>query len=164
MCTTYQYVHDKSFPEAFPFFFLFFFLNFCTVNPLCRIPPLKTGNTPTCIINALCSHCSHRQWHHFLSSWLDEACPCAGLCTLDSAAHWPRKEAASWGISAQLFQDFPWLGPSSELWSWAASRLAVWGPPISLTAGQRRHVCSWVHEGKSAGVCQIELQTLEKVL
>lgn len=97
MSTIYQYVHDKPFPEQrlFSFFFIF-----CTVNPLCRILPLKTGNTPKCIINDLCSNCSHRQWYHFLISWLDEARQWAGLRTLDYAAHWSWKAAVSSGISA----------------------------------------------------------------
>lgn len=90
-----------------------------TLNPLYRILPLKTGNTTTCIINGLCSNCSHRQWYHFLISWLDEACQWAGLCT-STAAHWPWKDAMSSGI-----------------------RPIILGLPLILTAGMEPWLIGW---------------------
>lgn len=157
MCTLYQYVYNKSFSEG-KIYFIYFF-NFCTVNPLCRILPLKTGNTPTCIINGLCFNCSHRQWYHFLISWLDEACQWAGLCALDSAAHRPWKDAVPSGISAQLFQDFLWFWPSGEPWligcfSWArcvgtANRTHRWVTSTRSLMDSRRKVSGSLSDWRS---------------
>lgn len=130
---------------------------FDTVNPLYKILPLKTGNTTTCIINGLCSNCSHRQWYHFLISWLDEACVSGRACARQ-LQHTDPERMLCLLVSAQLFSDFLWFWP--EAWSpdsSAVSReLALWVVRFKLTVPSLRNVRSYPHEGMSAGVCPIE--------
>lgn len=123
MCIIYKYLHDKSFSEET--FFVFFYL--CTMNPLCRILP-KTGNTPAWIINGLCSDCSHRQWYHFLISWLDEACQWAGSCTHLARQHtgperMPCLLASPPNYSRTSFESDRAVSPDSS---------AVWGLRVAL--------------------------------
>lgn len=128
-----------------------------TMNPLYRILPLKTGNTTACIINGLCSDCSHRQWYHFLISWLDEACVSGRACAR-RLQHTDPERMLSLLVSAQVFSDFLWFWP--EAWSpdsWADSpELALWGVRFTLTVPSLRNARSYPHEGMSAGVRPIE--------
>lgn len=128
---------------------LFIFWYFCTVNPLCRILPPKTGNTPTCIINGLCSNCSHRQWYHFLISWLDEASQWAGSCTLGSASTLtPKGCSAFWRLRLIILGLPLILTEQRALTHRPFGDCELRSPSVNF-----RHVRSWIHERKSAGVC-----------